>query len=324
MRTAFIEKLLELAARDERIMFVTGDLGFGVIEDFAERFPDQFLNAGVAEQNMTGVSAGLALSGKVVFTYSIANFPTLRCLEQVRNDVCYHGASVKIVAVGGGLGYGSLGYTHHAVEDLAIMRTLPDMTVVAPGDPLEVAAATEALAALPGPAYLRLGKTGEPICHGEGFAFKLGKAIEVRRGGDVAIVSTGGVLKNVLDASEELSARGIEARVLSMHTVEPLDVEALRAAAEEIGTIVTVEEHSVSGGLGGSVAETLFDLGTPVALKRLGIPRGSVRDVGSQEFLRARVGLDGPSVAAVVGEFVRSPQVGMGRRQEPPGPRVRC
>src|SRR6266849_11018187 len=150
MRTAFIRALTESAERDERVHLIVGDLGFGVVEPFAERFPNRFLNVGVAEQNMTGIAAGLALSGKIVFTYSIANFPTLRCLEQVRNDVCYHNANVKVVSVGGGFTYGAMGATHHAVEDLAVMRAMPGLTVVAPGDPVEARAATRAVIAYTG------------------------------------------------------------------------------------------------------------------------------------------------------------------------------
>src|SRR5438445_7860670 len=165
MRTAFIQTLNELADRDPRVCLVVGDLGFSVIEEFAERFPDQFLNAGVAEQNMIGLAAGMSMTGKIVLTYSIGNFGTLRCLEQIRNDVCYHRANVKVVAVGGGLAYGNLGVTHHASEDVAIMRALPNMTVVSPGDPIEARLATKAVVALDGPAYLRLGKAGEPVVH---------------------------------------------------------------------------------------------------------------------------------------------------------------
>src|SRR5271155_1474816 len=184
MRSAFFRALTQLAESDERVQLIVGDLGFGVTETFAERFPDRFLNVGVAEQNMTGIAAGMALSGKIVFTYSIANFPILRCLEQVRNDVCYHDANVKIVAVGGGLAYGSLGATHHATEDLAILRSLPRMVVVAPGDPGEAEAATEAIASHPGPCYLRLGRAGEASVHQEKIRFQLGKAIHVGEGKD--------------------------------------------------------------------------------------------------------------------------------------------
>src|SRR5216110_3533520 len=161
MRTAFFRALLELAAADERVNLVVGDLGFGVVEPFVERFPARFFNAGVAEQNMTGIAAGLALSGKTVFTYSIANFPTLRCLEQIRNDVCYHRANVKIVSVGAGLSYGALGYSHHAVQDLACMRSLGGMLMATPCDPVETVAVVRFLCTHDGPAYLRLGKAGE-------------------------------------------------------------------------------------------------------------------------------------------------------------------
>src|SRR6266403_2240554 len=196
MRGAFFGALTELAERDERIHLVVGDLGFGAVEPFASRFPDRFLNAGVAEQNMTGVAAGLALCGKVVFTYSIGNFPTLRCLEQIRNDVCYHQANVKIVAVGGGLAYGSLGMTHHATEDLAILRSLPGLKVVAPGDPVETRLAVRALVADPSPCYLRLGRAGEPALHAGDIDFAIGRAITVREGSDATLISTGGMLEN--------------------------------------------------------------------------------------------------------------------------------
>lgn len=165
MRTAFIETLTQIAEKDPRIMLLVGDLGFGVVTEFAKRFPDQFVNVGVAEQNMTGIATGLALSGKIVFTYSIANFPILRCLEQLRNDVCYHQANVVSVSVGCGFSYGALGMTHHGTEDIAIMRTLPYMTTIAPGDPIETQAATAEAAKGIGPVFLRLGRAGEPVVH---------------------------------------------------------------------------------------------------------------------------------------------------------------
>lgn len=292
MRTAFFRTLFELAEQDERINLVVGDLGFGVVEPFAGRFPDRFLNAAVAEQNMTGIAAGMALSGKIVFTYSIANFPTLRCLEEIRNDVCYHNADVKVVAVGGGFAYGSLGMTHHATEDLAIMRALPGMVVVAPGDPIEVAHATRVIAAHGGPCYLRLGRAGEPIVHRADVEFRLGKAITVRNGGDITLISTGGLLEIVLHVAERLATEGVRARVLSMHTVKPLDAEAVLAAARETRGIVTLEEHSLIGGLGSAVAEVLAESGElRVPFKRLGLPSAFSSKVGDQEYLRATHGL---------------------------------
>ncbi len=292
MRTAFFRTLLDLAEQDERINLIVSDLGFGVVEPFAERFPKRFLNVGVSEQNMTGVATGMALSGKVVFTYSIANFPTLRCVEHIRNDVCYHNANVKIVAVGGGFSYGSLGMTHHATEDMAIMRALPEMVVVAPADPIETAQATRAVVSHPGPCYLRLGRAGEPNLHQQGVEFRLGKAIPVRSGSDLTLISTGGLLETALQVAERLDYDGVQARVLSMHTVKPLDTEAVLAAARETRAIVTLEEHSVIGALGGAVAEVLaesFELRVP--FMRVGLPSAFSSCVGSQEYLREVYGL---------------------------------
>jgi len=292
MRSAFFRELVELAAQDERIHLVVGDLGFGAVEPFARRFPDRFLNVGVAEQNMTGVAAGLALCGKVVFTYSIGNFPTLRCLEQIRNDVCYHQVNVKIVAVGGGLAYGPLGMTHHATEDLAIMRALPGMLVVAPGDPWEVEQATRAIAVESGPCYLRLGRVGEPRLHGARDTFQLGRGIRMRDGRDLTIISTGGVLEIALEAAGQLATIGIETRVVSMHTLKPFDEAEVIAAATETGAIATLEEHSLIGGLGSAVAEILAESAAPsIRLKRFALPSAFVGEAGSQEYLRARYGL---------------------------------
>lgn len=300
MRTAFIHALTELAAEDPKVMLVVGDLGFGVVLEFAKRFPRQFVNAGVAEQNMTGLAAGLALCGRTVFTYSIANFPTLRCFEQVRNDVCYHRANVKVVSVGGGLAYGSLGSSHHATEDLGVMRLLPEMTVVAPGDPVETAAAVRALVHTPGPAYLRLGRAGEPVVHRGPIRFRLGQALTVRTGDDVTLISTGGMLQTAVRASEMLESRGVRARVLSMHTVQPLDEAAVLAAARETAAIVTLEEHSIRGGLGGAVAEILAEAAPTARLTRLGLPHAFTKEVGDQQHLLKYHGLDPDSVCAAV------------------------
>jgi transketolase len=279
-----METLCELAEQDERIWLLTGDLGYSVLERFASRFPSRYVNVGVAEQNMTGVAAGLALCGKVVFTYSIANFPTLRCLEQIRNDVCYHDVNVKIVAVGGGFAYGTQGMTHHATEDLAIMRALPNMTVVAPGDPVETRLATRAIVNWPGPCYLRLGKTGESAVYKAPPVFQIGKAVTVRDGNSVTLISTGGILQNVLQAAELLKEQHIQARVLSMHTLKPLDAKAVLKAVRETSAIVTIEEHSVIGALASAVSEIVR--GTKeIKLRSLGI-LDRFSGTGSQECLR--------------------------------------
>lgn len=301
MRTAFIETLCKLAEQDERIWLLTGDLGFSVLEPFALRFPQRYVNMGVAEQNMTGVAAGLAFEGKIVFTYSIANFPVMRCLEQIRNDVCYHKLNVKVVAVGGGVAYGAAGYTHHAVEDLAVMRAMPNMTVLAPGDPVEVRMATRAIVNWHRPCYLRLGKGGEPIVHRTEPAFAIGKAIVVRDGNDVALISTGGILSEVMLAADQLAPQ-IQALVLSMPTVKPLDEESILKAASETKLLVTIEEHSAVGGLGSAVAQLLSTTSKPTDYECLILSLGEApkSTVGSQSYLRKSFGLDSDKIARTV------------------------
>lgn len=300
MRTAFIDTLFELATQDERITLVVGDLGFGVVSRFMKELPKQFVNAGIAEQNMTGLAVGMALSGKIVFTYSIGNFPTIRCLEQIRNDVCYHNANVKIVTVGGGMAYGSLGFSHHATEDLAIMRVMPNMTVIAPNDPVEAGFATRAIIAHEGPYYLRLGRAGEPRILNKDVHFEIGKAITVREGRDLTFVVCGGLLQNVLEAAERLSRKGKQSRVLSMHTIRPLDRDAIFAALRETAAIFTVEEHSIMGGLGSVVAEVLMENHEHAfKFKRIGLDK-NVCSVGEQEYLRSMHGLNGEGIFAAV------------------------
>lgn len=301
MRNSFLNELFELAKKDERIVLVVGDLGFGVVTPFMEQLPRQFLNAGVAEQNMTGMAAGMALSGKIAFTYSIGNFPTMRCLEHVRNDVCYHNANVKIVTVGGGFAYGAMGATHHATEDLAVMRSLPGIMVVAPGDPVESRAATRAITEYSGPCYLRLGKAGEPVVHQGPIHFELGKAIQMREGRDVTLISTGGILQTAVRTAERLAKEGIETRVLSMHTLKPLDTEAVLAAAQETRAILTLEEHSILGGLGSAVAEVLAEADIPrIPFKRIGVPPAFSPHIGSQEYMQERHGLTPEAIARTV------------------------
>ncbi len=300
MRTAFIDTLFELATQDERITLVVGDLGFGVVNCFMKELPKQFVNAGIAEQNMTGLAVGMALSGKIVFTYSIGNFPTIRCLEQIRNDMCYHNANVKIVTVGGGMAYGSLGFSHHATEDLAIMRVMPNITVIAPNDPVEAGFATRAIIAHEGPCYLRLGRAGEPRILNKDVHFEIGKVITVREGRDLTFVVCGGLLQNVLEAAERLSRKGKQARVLSMHTIRPLDRDAIFAALRETAAIFTVEEHSITGGLGSAVAEVLMENHEHAfKFKRIGLNE-NVCLVGDQEYLRSMHGLNGEGIFAAV------------------------
>ena len=305
MRTAFIRALNELADRDERVCLIVGDLGYSVIEEFASKHPNQFVNAGVSEQNMIGLAVGMAMTGKTVFTYSIGNFATLRCIEQIRNDVCYHRANVKVVAVGGGLAYGNLGVTHHASEDVAIMRSLPNMTVVAPGDPVEARLATRAAVAHDGPFYLRLGKAGEPVVHQEEPEFAIGKAITVHDGNDVTVIASGGMLATADKVACTLASQGLDVRLLSMHTIKPLDRDAVARAATQTRYVFTLEEHSVEGGLGGAVAEVMAELEPGHApLKRIGLRPEFNKTVGDQNYLKAMHGLNEESVLKTIQEII--------------------
>lgn len=310
MRDAFIARLEALAAEDPRILLVTGDLGFAVFDRFRERFPHQFLNAGVAEQNMTGVATGLALEGRTVFTYSIGNFPTLRCLEQIRNDAAYHDANVKVVSIGGGFSYGALGMSHHATEDLAVFRAMPNVTAVAPGCLWEVEGAVDALVATPGTAYLRLDKSsaGRTGRHGE--RFQLGHGRMLRDGSAMTIIASGGILGVAIEAAEVLAADGIHCRVVSLHTLSPFDDALILAAARETGGIVTLEEHVVEGGLSGAVAEACLEGGVmPARFRRLGLRGGFASRVGSQDYLRTAYGMDVPATVRAVRELLAEDRV---------------
>ena len=293
MRNAFIREFTALAEEDPRALLITGDLGFGVLTEFARRFPGQYLNAGVAEQNMTALAVGLALEGRTVYTYSIGNFPTLRCLEQIRNDACYHNANIKIVAVGGGFAYGPLGISHHATEDLAIMRALPNLTVFSPGDSHEVAAITRLAHHTSGPCYLRLGRGGEPTVHKARPTLFLGRAVMLAPQGDIALLSCGGMLPVAVEVRQRLVAQGATVSLHSFPTLKPLDAELIRHLGHTSRVIATLEEHSILGGLGGSVAEILAEQSERTAyLVRCGLGDTFSSIVGSQEYLRHRYQID--------------------------------
>ena len=297
MRNGFLQAVLDLAKADRNIEIITGDLGFGVLKPFWEAVPDQFVNAGIAEQNMTAMAAGMALEGKTVFTYSIGNFPTLRCLEQIRNDCAYHGANVNIVCVGGGFVYGSLGMSHHATEDLAVMRALPEVTVFAPADRVEAAAVAKAAAAHPGTCYIRLGRGGEPVVRDTIENFEIGKALPVQAGSRVAIFTTGDIYGEAAKAAQLLEAAGVRPTVYTFPTVKPLDRETVLRCAQSHELLVTCEEHNILGGLGSAVAEILAEASTPARLLRLGIDGPYCTAVGDQQYLRRRYGLTGEQIA---------------------------
>lgn len=305
MRKAFNEELLKAAHADERIHMILADIGYGEIEPFADAFPKRFINCGVAEQNMTGVACGVAMEGNIAITYSIANFPTLRCLEQIRNDVCYHNANVKIVIIGGGMAYGPLGISHHSTEDLAIMRALPNMKVIAPCDIYEARSAVHAMLAYNGPVYYRCGYKGEKNIHPGPVDFKIGKAIRITDGKDATIMFSGTIGYNCKLAAEALAAEGIHVSLVSMHTVKPVDKEAVIEAATQTGGILTVEEHNICGGLGSAVAEAIMDSGVGACkFKRIALPDVNVSLIGSQDWLRDQYGMGVADIVAAVKSMI--------------------
>ena len=293
MRTNFINQLIEEASRNEKIFLLVGDLGYHVIEPFAEEFPDRFLNVGIAEQNMTGIAAGLAMSGYNVYTYSIGNFPTLRCLEQIRNDVAYHKANVKIVSVGAGYAYGSLGATHQATEEIGALRVIPNMVVATPGDPIEARAITKLSSSYAGPRYIRLGKAGEKVVHKEDVLdLHIGDIcpINIKAKSEVAVLACG----NILDAvRQQIEKEQLPYDLYSVPFVKPMNVDLLKQIVmSHSGGLITIEEHQKSCGMGSAVVEMVNDLYATEQLpaypiiKRIAIPDEFADVVGTQQYLR--------------------------------------
>ena len=306
MRDQFLHALTDLAEKNPRIILITADLGFAVFDDFKERFPNQFINVGVAEQNMTLVATGMALEGYIVYTYSIANFSTLRCLEMIRNDAAYHSANVNVVSSGGGFSYGPLGISHHATEDLAIMRSLPDVTCFSPTSCFESSEATKAMAGLSGTCFLRLDKD-------DGFdgprsePFVIGRPRLLLSGSDVAIFTTGGIVSEVIKAADHLLTSGISSSVYSVHSLNSVDSELFIHASRSHSAIVTVEEHSICGGLAALVLETLGDANEfPRRFLRLGLNHCFSSVVGTQPYLRSVYGLDSLSISSRISTLLSS------------------
>ena len=302
MRNTFVDTLCKLVANDKNIYLMTGDLGFGVLNKFIESNPENFINAGIAEQNMAAVAAGMALEGKTVFTYSIANFPTLRCLEQIRNCIAYHNANVKIVSIGAGFAYGAAGMTHHATEDLSIMRAIPNMKVFSPADPNEAAAVTIAAYNIDKPCYIRLGKGREQLIHQQQIEnYEIGKALKVIEGSEVAIFATGAISSEAFKAALKLNDKGISTALYTFPTVKPLDSAIIEKYARQCKLIVSAEENNLVGGFGSAVAEVMSELKGKVAiLKRIGIPDELSSIVGSQDYLRKYYGLTEENIFEIV------------------------
>jgi len=306
MRDAFLTALTSVAEKDKDVVLLTGDVGYGVFEEFESRFPGHYFNVGVAEQNMIGVASGLSLEGKKVVAYSIGNFPTLRCLEQIRNDACYHDANITVVASGGGFSYGSLGMSHHATEDLAILRSLPNISVVAPCTAKEAGEATTAMIQGGGVNYLRLDKTAAEDSVTESH-FVIGGSRRYKEGSDITLIAIGGILDDVNIAAFDLQKLGISVRVVGMHSIKPIDTDEILDAAKNTGGIVTIEEHNKDGGLGSAVSEVCMDLGVmPKKFLRIGLENMYSSIVGSQQYLRSRYHMDSVAIIDRVKEVLKT------------------
>jgi transketolase len=287
MRNTFANTIVNLAISNPKLMLLTGDLGFSVFEPFIDKCPTQYINCGMMEQSMTGIAAGLASEGFLPIIYSIIPFVTMRNIEQIRNDICYQNLPVTIVGVGAGFSYGPYGHTHHALEDIGMLRTLPNLRILTPGDPYEVEKLTEQIFANPQPTYIRIGKKGEPILHKQTTKILIGKTITMKSGNDIALLSNSTMLDSTILVSEELKKVHINARVISIPTMKPLDVTDIIKSAEQTKLIVTIEEHSIIGGLGSLIAEILVDSNSMHPLLRLGF----TKSIGTQEHMRDVNGL---------------------------------
>lgn len=306
MRNHLVAEIVKEAQTRDDIVIITGDLGYNVLNKFSDKYPDRFINAGISEQNMTSIAAGLALSGKCVFTYSIGNFSTLRCIEQIRNDVCYHNANVKIIALAAGFAYGGLGMSHHATEDIACMRTLPNMTVFSPCDPLETIAVTKASLSINTPCYIRLGRGGEPNLWDTFDTFSIGKAYEMISGSAaVAIFSTGAITKEAKLAALSLHKEGYDVSLYTFPTIKPIDEQTIKSVALKCHHIITVEEHDITGGFGSAVAEVLSEIPEKHAvLRRIGLNNEFTSVVGSTDYLRHYYKMDAEFIKKCVKESV--------------------
>lgn len=299
MRNAFADELTKLGNEDSRVVMLSGDIGNRLFDKFKDKHPSRFFNCGVAEANMMGVAAGMAMNGLRPVAYTITPFVTTRCLEQIRTDVCYHEAPVTIVAVGAGLAYSGLGPTHHACEDISFLRSIPNMVVICPGDAFEVRGALRAAMQQDRPVYIRMGKKGEPVVHKGPIAdFAIGKAITIEEGSDVCLLSTGNMLPEAIEAGHKLKEKGISAEVVSFHTVKPLDEDKLKQAFSRFKLVATIEEHSLIGGFGAAVSEWLVDSETSARkFLRFGTPDAFFKKSGEQEYAREVLGLTGHQIA---------------------------
>lgn len=300
MRIAFVNTLLEMAKKDKKIMLLTADLGYSVFEEYMEKLSKQYLNVGIAEQNMTGLAAGMAMEGKIPLIYSIIPFTTMRNFEQIRNDICYQNLNVKIVGVGAGFSYGPYGHTHHALEDIGILRTLSNLVILCPGDPIETKLATKAALRHKGPVYIRLGKAYDPNVHKKLPKFKIGKGLIIEEGKDITIFATSNLLYTALEVVNRLKQKHVMVRFISMPTIKPIDKDIIKESADKTKAIFTIEEHNIIGGLGSAVAEVLAEYGASVRFKRIGVPDRFTKVIGYQEYMRKANGLSAEKIVNVI------------------------
>ena len=304
-RKAFANALEDVARRDPRVVVLSNDsVSSASLSHFAEAFPGRLFNVGIAEQNMVGMAAGMANAGKMPFVAAAACFLTGRALEQIKADVAYTYTNVKLCGVSPGLAYGPLGGTHHSIEDMAWLRAIANMTIVVPADPVETEQAVRAAADFVGPVYLRISRMGVPVVHAADYRFEIGKAVRLREGNDVTLAACGTLVPRALEAAVLLAAEGIQARVINMATVKPIDREEIIAAAVETGGIVTAEEHTIYGGFGSAVAEVVATT-HPVPMRILGVP-GVFAPTGSTEFLFEHFGLTPQGIHAAALELLES------------------
>jgi len=292
MRNAYIKAVYDMAREDKNVLALVADNGAIIFDDFRRDIPEQFINFGISEANMVSAAAGLANCGKIPFAYTIAGFITMRAFEQVRNDVCLQKQNVKLVGVGAGMRYSSLGPTHHATEDIAIMRVLPNMNIFAPASPREAYAVTRYAAQINEPVYIRLEATKEPEIYGEDYEFQLGKGIVLHEGGDITFIAAGSIIHDVLEVAGQLKEKGIQARVINMPSIKPIDKDIIIKAARETGKIICVEEHNVIGGLGSAIGEVLMEKRCgDIIFKSMGVQDCFCKGYGSHAYLKARNGL---------------------------------
>lgn len=306
MRNTFAENLVKLAEKDKSIYLLVGDLGFSVFEDFIKKFPDRFFDCGVAEQNMISLAAGLSLEGKKPYVYSMVPFATMRCFEQIRNDICYPNLNVKIVGMGTGFCYGTQDFTHYGIEDVSILRVLPNMSILCPADPLEMRDLTRQSYERKGPVYIRLAKS-KKLFHKSQDKILFGKPFVFKEGKDGVVITSGPYLETAINVAEKLEIKGLNLKIISIHTIKPIDEKTLLKEIQGQKFIFTIEEHSVAGGLSSAVAEILFkNNASNVILKFLGVPADFKNKVGTRAYLRKYFGIDEDSVYKTIIKTIKN------------------